>query len=109
MAALISSATFRYSEDPVMHTKSTWPNVILAARPAFRGYRQLEVKPAFPRGRRSPMTGDGNGNRYTVADIDITRPNVARVYDCFLDGKDNFAADREFVRQALEIVPDPAS
>ena len=29
----------------------------------------------------------------------------ARVYDCFLDGKDNFAADREFVRQALEIAP----
>jgi hypothetical protein len=39
MAALISSATFRYSEDPVMHTKSTWPNAILAASPAFRGYR----------------------------------------------------------------------
>jgi hypothetical protein len=39
MAALISSATFRYSEGPVMHTKSTWPNVILAARPGFRGYR----------------------------------------------------------------------
>ncbi|HEX4399472.1 MAG TPA: SAM-dependent methyltransferase, partial [Trebonia sp.] len=51
------------------------------------------------------MTSDENGNRYTVADIDITRPNVARVYDCFLDGKDNFAADREFVRQALEIAP----
>ena len=51
------------------------------------------------------MTSDENGNRYTVADIDITRPNVARVYDCFLDGKDNFAADREVVRQALEIAP----
>ena len=51
------------------------------------------------------MTSDENGNRYTVADIDITRPNVARVYDCFLDGKDNFAADREFVRKALEIAP----
>lgn len=51
------------------------------------------------------MTGDESGNRYTVADIDISRPNVARVYDCFLAGKDNFAADREFVRQALEIAP----
>lgn len=52
------------------------------------------------------MTSDErSGNRYTVADIDITRPNVARVYDCFLDGKDNFAADREFVRKALEIAP----
>jgi hypothetical protein len=51
------------------------------------------------------MTSDDTGNRYTVADLDITRPNIARVYDCFLDGKDNFAADREFVRQALEIAP----
>lgn len=54
------------------------------------------------------MTSDEDGNRYTVADIDITRPNVARVYDCFLDGKDNFAADREFVRQALEFAPKAA-
>ena len=52
------------------------------------------------------MTSDDRScNRYTVADIDITRPNVARVYDCFLDGKDNFTADREFVRRALEIAP----
>lgn len=51
------------------------------------------------------MTSDETGNRYTVADIDITKPNVARVYDCFLGGKDNFAADREFVRQSLEVTP----
>jgi S-adenosyl methyltransferase len=51
------------------------------------------------------MTSDETGNRYTVADIDITKPNVARVYDAFLDGKDNFAADREFVRQAIEAAP----
>jgi S-adenosyl methyltransferase len=56
------------------------------------------------------MTSDGSGSRYTVADIDISRPNVARVYDCFLDGKDNFAADREFVRKVLEVAPKaPAS
>ena len=51
------------------------------------------------------MTSDETGNRYSVADIDITKPNVARVYDCFLGGKDNFAADREFVRQAIEVAP----
>ena len=27
--------------------------------------------------------------------IDTTRPNIARVYDYLLGGKDNFAADRE--------------
>jgi len=51
------------------------------------------------------MTSDDTGNRYTVADIDITKPNVARVYDCLLDGKDNFAADRELVRQIHEVAP----
>ena len=33
--------------------------------------------------------------------LDVTRPNVARVYDAFLGGKDNFAADREVVQFAL--------
>jgi SAM-dependent methyltransferase len=45
------------------------------------------------------------GHRYTVADIDISVPNVARVYDLLLGGKDNFTADREFVRQVLEVAP----
>jgi hypothetical protein len=51
------------------------------------------------------MTSDETGNRYTVSDIDITKPNVARVYDAFLDGKDNFAPDREFVSKAIEAAP----
>jgi hypothetical protein len=41
--------------------------------------------------------------------IDITKPNIARVYDAFLDGKDNFAADRAVVEFTLQIVPDAAS
>jgi hypothetical protein len=51
------------------------------------------------------MTSEETGNRYTVADIDITKPNVARVYDAFLGGKDNFAADREVVSKAIEAAP----
>jgi len=51
------------------------------------------------------MTSEEAGNRYSVSDIDITKPNVARVYDAFLDGKDNFAADREFVSKAIEAAP----
>jgi len=39
------------------------------------------------------------------AEFDITRPNVARVYDYFVGGKDNFAADREFADKAMEIAP----
>jgi len=40
--------------------------------------------------------------------IDVTRPNIARVYDAFLDGKDNFAADRAVVELTLRIAPDAA-
>jgi S-adenosyl methyltransferase len=38
--------------------------------------------------------------------LDVTTPNVARVYDAFLGGKDNFAADREVVSFALQVTPD---
>src|SRR4249919_874280 len=41
--------------------------------------------------------------------IDITRPNVARIYDYLLGGKDNFAADREAARQLIEAIPDVAA
>jgi hypothetical protein len=45
------------------------------------------------------------GGPHHATDIDVTRPNVARVYDAFLGGKDNFAADRELVDKALQIAP----
>jgi O-methyltransferase involved in polyketide biosynthesis len=37
--------------------------------------------------------------------VDTTRPNAARVYDYFLGGDHNFAADREFAEQVLTISP----
>jgi S-adenosyl methyltransferase len=43
--------------------------------------------------------------RHGLADIDISKPNVARVYDYFIGGKDNFTADREFAREAMKIAP----
>jgi len=45
------------------------------------------------------MTAPGSG-----AGIDITRPNMARVYDYWLGGKDNFAADRALAEQVLDPV-----
>ena len=42
-------------------------------------------------------------------DIDTTRPNVARIYDYLLGGKDNFAADREAARRLIEAIPDVAA
>jgi len=38
--------------------------------------------------------------------LDVTKPNIARVYDAFLGGKDNFAADRAVVEMALQVTPD---
>jgi hypothetical protein len=38
--------------------------------------------------------------------VDVTTPNVARMYDYFLGGKDNFAADRAAADKILEVFPD---
>ncbi|MFS2292654.1 MAG: SAM-dependent methyltransferase, partial [Actinomadura sp.] len=38
--------------------------------------------------------------------IDPTTPTFARVYDYFLGGKDNFAADREVADMVMQLVPE---
>jgi O-methyltransferase involved in polyketide biosynthesis len=40
-----------------------------------------------------------------VADFDPSTPSIARVYDYFLGGRDNFAADRELAQRLIEIFP----
>jgi len=40
-----------------------------------------------------------------VADFDPTTPSIARVYDYFLGGRDNFAADRELAQRLIGIFP----
>jgi SAM-dependent methyltransferase len=40
--------------------------------------------------------------------IDTTTPNVARIYDYLLGGKDNFAADRAAAQQLMAATPDIA-
>ncbi|MDQ4025399.1 MAG: SAM-dependent methyltransferase, partial [Actinomycetota bacterium] len=37
--------------------------------------------------------------------IDMSKPSVARVYDCFLGGKDNYAADRAVVEEIDAVAP----
>jgi hypothetical protein len=39
------------------------------------------------------------------AGIDVTRPSIARVYDYWLGGKDNFASDREMGGRMAELNP----
>ncbi len=40
-----------------------------------------------------------------MADFDSTTPAIARVYDYLLDGKDNFAADREVAERLMAVAP----
>ena len=40
-----------------------------------------------------------------MADFDPTTPSIARVYDYLLNGKDNFAVDREVADKLLAVAP----
>jgi O-methyltransferase involved in polyketide biosynthesis len=40
-----------------------------------------------------------------MEEFDTTRPNIARVYDYWLGGKDNYAADRELAHTMTEVNP----
>ena len=48
------------------------------------------------------MTGEAS---WVPPEIDTTVPNPARVYDFWLDGDHNFAADRALGERILEIMP----
>jgi hypothetical protein len=39
------------------------------------------------------------------AGLDVTTPNIARMYDHMLDGKDNFAADRDAAEKLIAMMP----
>jgi hypothetical protein len=43
---------------------------------------------------------------WAPSDIDLERPSIARVYDYWLGGAHNFAADRAVAAQALQIMPE---
>src|SRR4051794_11414828 len=38
--------------------------------------------------------------------VDPNQPSAARIYDCFLGGTHNFAADRAVAERAIELVPE---
>ncbi len=49
------------------------------------------------------------GHNLTPGGIDTKTPNVARIYDYLLGGKDNFAADRKAAKRLIEAIPDAAA
>jgi S-adenosyl methyltransferase len=51
----------------------------------------------------SPAAGPDDGG--LPSEIDPSKPHPARVYDYLLGGKDNFAADRETAKKALQALP----
>jgi S-adenosyl methyltransferase len=54
---------------------------------------------------RSPAPA-GSVRAADLPRIDTSRPNMARVYDYWLGGKDNFAADRELAQRTLALCPE---
>jgi hypothetical protein len=40
-----------------------------------------------------------------VPEFDTSKPSIARVYDYYLGGKDNFAVDREFAEKLIAMYP----
>jgi hypothetical protein len=43
---------------------------------------------------------------FALSEIDTATPHPARIYDALLGGKDNYAADRQAVRQLLKAAPE---
>jgi S-adenosyl methyltransferase len=52
-----------------------------------------------------PDTAAEDAGGVGVPGFDPSVPSPARMYDYYLGGKDNFAADREAAEQALSVVP----
>jgi hypothetical protein len=49
---------------------------------------------------------DERANAWPPANVDLDRPNAARVYDYYLGGAHNFVADREFAHEQKKRLPD---
>lgn len=52
------------------------------------------------------MADDKKNPRTVPAVIDTNTPSIARAYDAYLDGKDNFQVDRDMVEMSLAVLPE---
>jgi hypothetical protein len=51
------------------------------------------------------MAEDSQVAVHPVPQVDVSRPQAARVYDYYLGGKNHFAADRELANKVLAVMP----
>src|SRR5687768_242184 len=61
------------------------------------------------RSTRPPRGADMSRPQWAPDDIDVSRPNAARIYDYFLGGTHNFAVDRQLGDQVLAVMSDGPS
>jgi hypothetical protein len=47
-----------------------------------------------------------DNEEWVPPDVDVTKPSIARMYDYYLGGKNNFASDREVGDKVLALAPD---
>src|SRR6266487_3068187 len=76
--------------------------------PAAGGRRAPGYHP-WQRTRHGPARSESwrvmDGGDCAPREVDTRTPNVARMYDYFLGGKDNFAADRAAAEQIIALAP----
>jgi O-methyltransferase involved in polyketide biosynthesis len=60
---------------------------------------------AAPAGEDSPGNGDPAGAAQEVPDFDVSVAHQARIYNYWIGGTDNFAADRQAAEQAMQAYP----
>jgi S-adenosyl methyltransferase len=53
-----------------------------------------------------PSTESSTSEEVVPPYIDVTKASVARVYDAFLNGKDNYEIDREVLRRIQKVAPE---
>ena len=46
---------------------------------------------------------------WVPSDVDLSKPNAARIYDYVLGGANNFEVDREFAKRLMTTLPDAQS
>jgi len=83
--------------------------------PATSARRDGDAPGGVLNGQRASWTGDtlvagsgkgsAVGSPFDVPAVDTSRPNIARVYDYWLGGKDHFAADRQLAEQVKAALP----